>query len=287
MGIQLFETKSNNLKAKLLLGATTFAALGFSGAAFGQQATEMVVVTGSRIPQAGVEGASPVTTVSAEDVKLQGTTSVGDLLKNLPATVNDGDSDSVTNGTAGLATIDLRNLGTKRTLVLVDGKRLVAGDQSLNVDTNVIPAGMVDRVEVLTGGDSSVYGSDAVAGVVNIILKKNFEGLQFDSQVNITGQGDGTKHERIWSLLGINSGDGKRQHHHLRRIHAPRSGVEIADRPLWRPRPGFDQLYRLRRLRPGDAFTAAIASRVRAPCRKAASRPLPWADPMSARNHAS
>jgi iron complex outermembrane receptor protein len=206
----LFEIKATSLKSKLLLGATTIAALSGCNAAFAQQvATESVVVTGSRIPQRNIEGSSPVTSVTSEEVKLQGAPSIVDLLKVLPSVVNDGDSDSVTNGTGGLATIDLRNLGTKRTLVLVDGKRLVASDASLNVDTNTIPAGMVDRVEVLTGGDSAVYGSDAVAGVVNIILKKDFEGLQVDSQVTFTDHDfDGAKHD-TYGMLGFNSGDGK------------------------------------------------------------------------------
>ncbi len=133
--------------------------------------------------------------MTSQEVKLTGASNIVDLLKTLPSVVNDGDSDSVTNGTGGLATIDLRNLGTKRTLILVDGKRLVASDAALNVDTNTIPAGVVDRVEVLTGGDSAVYGSDAVAGVINIILKKDFEGLQLDSQVTFTGEGDGVKHD--------------------------------------------------------------------------------------------
>jgi iron complex outermembrane recepter protein len=206
----LFEIKATSLKSKLLLGATTIVALSASNAAFAQQvATESVVVTGSRIPQRNIEGSSPVASVTSEEVKLQGAPSIVDLLKTLPSVVNDGDSDSVTNGTGGLATIDLRNLGTKRTLVLVDGKRLVASDASLEVDTNIIPAGMVDRVEVLTGGASSVYGSDAVAGVVNIILKKDFEGLQIDSQVTFTDHNfDGVKHD-TYGLLGFNSADGK------------------------------------------------------------------------------
>ncbi|HWX88711.1 MAG TPA: TonB-dependent receptor [Rhizomicrobium sp.] len=206
----MFEIKATSLKSKLLLGATTIAALSGCNAAFAQQvATESVVVTGSRIPQRNIEGSSPVTSVTSEEVKLQGAPSIVDLLKTLPSVVNDGDSDSVTNGSGGLATIDLRNLGTKRTLVLVDGKRLVSSNASLEVDTNIIPAGMVDRVEVLTGGDSAVYGSDAVAGVVNIILKKDFEGLQIDSQVTFTDHNfDGVKHD-TYGLLGFNSGDGK------------------------------------------------------------------------------
>ena len=206
----MFEIKATSLKSKLLLGATTIAALSGVNVAFAQQvATESVVVTGSRIPQRNIEGASPVTTVTSQEVKLQGAPSIVDLLKTLPSVVNDGDSDTVTNGTGGLATIDLRNLNAKRTLILVDGKRLVASDASLNVDTNTIPAGMVDRVEVLTGGDSAVYGSDAVAGVVNIILKKDFEGLQLDSQVSFTDHNfDGVKHD-TYGMLGFNSGDGR------------------------------------------------------------------------------
>jgi len=207
----LFQNKTS-LKAKLLVGATSIAAFGITaGSAAAQQTadnTETVVVTGSRIPQRNIEGSSPVTAVTSEDVKLQGSTTLGDLFRMLPSVVGDGDGDSVTNGTAGLSTIDLRNLGTKRTLVLVDGKRLVAADSSLDVDTNVIPAGMVDRVEVLTGGDSAVYGSDAVAGVVNIILKKDFEGLQLDSQATVTDHWDGWKHD-TYAMLGLNSGDGK------------------------------------------------------------------------------
>ena len=203
----MFQTNTS-LKAKLLVGATSIAALGLSASAAFAQETETVVVTGSRIPQRGVEGGSPVTSVTSEEVKLQGAPSVVDLMKTLPSVVNDGDSDTTNNGTGGLATVDLRNLGAKRTLVLVDGKRLVASDSSLQVDTNTIPAGMVERIEVLTGGDSAVYGSDAVAGVINLILKKDFEGLTFDSQASVTDHWDGWKHDS-YAMLGANTADGK------------------------------------------------------------------------------
>lgn len=203
----MFQTKTS-LKAKLLVGATSIAAFGVTATVAYAQDTETVVVTGSRIPQRGVEGGSPITSVSSEEVKLQGAPSIVDLMKSLPSVVNDGDSDSVNNGTGGLATIDMRNLGAKRTLVLVDGKRLVAADSSLQVDTNVIPAGMIERVEVLTGGDSAVYGSDAVAGVINLILKKNYEGLTFDSQATVTDHWDGWKHDS-YAMMGVNTADGK------------------------------------------------------------------------------
>ncbi len=203
----MFQTNTS-LKAKLLVGATSLAAFGISASAAFAQDTETVVVTGSRIPQRNVEGDNPVTAVTSQEFTLRGATNIVDLMKTLPSVVPDGDSDTVNNGTGGLATIDLRNLGAKRTLVLVDGKRLVASDNSLDVDTNVIPAGMVERLEVLTGGDSAIYGSDAVAGVINIILKKDFEGLLLDSQASVTDSWDGWKHDS-YGMLGVNSADGK------------------------------------------------------------------------------
>ncbi len=113
------------------------------------------------------------------------------------------------NGSGGIASIDLRNLGTKRTLVLVDGKRLVASDDAGDVDTNQIPAQMVDHVEVLTGGASAEYGSDAVSGVVNIILRKDFQGMEVDGQYSLTDHGDGGTTDTSAVLKASNSGDGK------------------------------------------------------------------------------
>jgi iron complex outermembrane receptor protein len=191
-----------------MLGAATASALSLSAPALADNPPEVVVVTGSHIPQVGIYSSSPVTALGDHELKLEGTTNISGALQTLPSVVNDGDGNSVNNGTAGIATIDLRNLGTKRTLVLVDGKRLVAADASLNVDTNQIPASMVERIEVLTGGASAVYGSDAVAGVVNIILKKDFEGLTFDSQFSSTDHSDGQTNDSSF-LMGFNSGDGK------------------------------------------------------------------------------
>jgi outer membrane receptor protein involved in Fe transport len=190
-----------------MLGAATASALGLAGAAKADT-VETVVVTGSRIPQIGLTATSPVTALGQKDIKLDGANSIGNLLSTLPSVVNDGDGQSVNNGSVGVATIDLRNLGTKRTLVLVDGKRLVAADASLNVDTNQIPATMIDRIEVLTGGASAVYGSDAVAGVVNIILKKDFQGIEADSQASLTDHGDGLIHDSSL-ILGVSSDNGK------------------------------------------------------------------------------
>lgn len=141
-----------------------------------------VVVTGSRIPTPNLTSASPVSVVTSQEIRLEGTTNVETLLNNLPQ-VSPSFGLTSDNGTTGEATVDLRGLGSKRTLVLVDGKRLMPGDP-LNPVPNLdnIPSALVDRVDVLTGGASAVYGSDAVSGVVNFIMKKDFQGLRLDAQ---------------------------------------------------------------------------------------------------------
>ena len=145
-----------------------------------------IVITGSRIPQsANITSVAPVTVVNNEDLKLQGTGRVEDLLNTLPS-VFASQASSISNGADGTATIDLRGLGTTRTLTLVNGRRLLPGDPSPTsgsaADINILPASMIKRVEVLTGGASSTYGADAVAGVVNFIMDTNFTGVRFDGQ---------------------------------------------------------------------------------------------------------
>jgi outer membrane receptor protein involved in Fe transport len=165
--------------------------ISISAPAFAQESTETVVVTGSRIPQTGLYSSSPVTAVGQQELKLEGTTDVTTLLNNLPEAFVDQNS-GVSNGASGTANVDLRGLGSKRTLVLVNGSRLMPGDISDPVaDLNDIPAALVDHVEVLTGGASAVYGSDALAGVVNFIMRKDFEGVEFDGTYTVT-QNDNT-----------------------------------------------------------------------------------------------
>jgi iron complex outermembrane receptor protein len=167
----------------MALGSTALAAILTQASAADetqQQSVETVVVTGSRIPQTGVISDSPITAVSQQEIKSEGTTHIETLLNNLPSVTAD-QGQFQTNNTAGIATVDLRDLGSQRTLVLIDGKRLMPGDPTRPVaDLNQIPAAMVDHVEVLTGGASAVYGSDALAGAVNFILRKNFEGFEID-----------------------------------------------------------------------------------------------------------
>ncbi len=153
-------------------------------AAAQDQEIEQIVVTGSRIPQPNLEGTSPVSVIGAQEVALQGVTQVEDLINNLPQAFAD-QGGNISNGATGTATVNLRNLGSYRTLVLINGRRMPAGDpRDASPDINQIPAPLIERVEVLTGGASAVYGSDAVAGVVNFIMKDNFEGLQFDANYN-------------------------------------------------------------------------------------------------------
>jgi len=143
-------------------------------------AVQALVVTGSRIPEKNLTSIAPVTTVSNREVQLSGATRVEDLINQLPQVVAEQGA-YLANGASGTATVSLRDLGSKRTLVLIDGQRLVPGDPLDPVpDLNFIPAALIDRVEVDTAGASAVYGADAVAGVVNIMMKKNFQGLQLD-----------------------------------------------------------------------------------------------------------
>ena len=143
---------------------------------------EAIVVTGSRLASPNLESASPVTVVSAEDIKNTGTTRVEDLVNSLPQ-VFAGQGANYSNGASGTATLDLRGLGSARTLVLVNGRRVVPGDPSSSAaDINIIPGAMVKRIDVLTGGASSVYGADAVSGVVNFVMDTKFEGFKIDGQ---------------------------------------------------------------------------------------------------------
>ncbi len=150
-----------------------------------QEPGETIVVTGSRIPRPDLESASPVTVIGAVEIKQTGVTRVEDLINSLPQ-VFAGQGGNVSNGATGTATLDLRGLGPARTLVLVNGRRLIPGDpRSPFADINIIPAALIKRVDVLTGGASSVYGADAVSGVVNFVMDTDFEGFRLDGQYSL------------------------------------------------------------------------------------------------------
>lgn len=144
---------------------------------------QTIVVTGSRISNANLISPSPVTTIGADQIQARGTVRVEDMLNTLPQ-VSPSEGSGRANEAAGTANVDLRGLGAERTLVLVDGRRMPYGSPvSAPADLNQIPSMLVERVEVLTGGASAVYGADAVAGVVNFIMKDDFEGIMVDAQV--------------------------------------------------------------------------------------------------------
>jgi iron complex outermembrane recepter protein len=174
---------------------------------------ETVVVTGSRIRTDPLNQPAPLTTLSDEDILKSGTTSVGDLLQRMPSSGGGLNTKFNTSGNigfppdqggvgAGAATVDLKHLGSKRVLVLVDGIRWVnetsASGVSAATDLNTIPSSIIERIEVLQDGASSIYGSDAIAGVVNIITKKRFDGLQFSGYGGGFDEGDGQNQQ--WSI---------------------------------------------------------------------------------------
>jgi iron complex outermembrane receptor protein len=171
------------VRRALVMGALTAAGV---TPALAQESLGEIVVTGSRIRSANLESTTPVTQVTAADVVTQGVTRIEDLVNQLPQAFA-AQNVTVANGATGTATLNLRGLGSPRTLVLIDGRRMPYGgvtSASAAPDINQIPTQMIERVDILTGGASAVYGSDAVAGVVNFIMKKDFEGVQVTSQYN-------------------------------------------------------------------------------------------------------
>jgi iron complex outermembrane receptor protein len=173
---------------------------------------EKIKVTGSRLRSTDLQGFSPVQVINASDIDVSSVTNIQELLLKNPAFGTPGISRTNSNfstASAGASTIDLRNLGTSRTLVLVNGRRFVAGIPGESaVDLNSIPTQFIERIEIMTGGASAIYGSDAVAGVVNIIYKEGFEGIEFDVQSGQSSEGD-SEDTQVQFTMGTTSGDGK------------------------------------------------------------------------------
>jgi len=176
--------------------------------AFAQDdAIEEVVITGSRIQRADLLAVSPFTTVSGEEFQISGILNVEQKLNELPSIIPSFGPSSNNPGD-GTARVDLRGLGTSRTLVLVNGRRYIPATQSGVVDLNSIPATLIKQVDVLTGGASAVYGSDAMAGVVNFQLVDDFEGMEITSLYDITSEGDAEKYN-FDVTIGGNFDDGR------------------------------------------------------------------------------
>lgn len=180
-----------------------------SAAAAAAEESEEVTVTGTRIGRDNLEEYAPIAVVNSSQIEASGVQSVHELLTQLPSVTLQGISRNDNNGGQGLAFVDLRNLGVDRALVLVNGKRFVTSNSDVSeaVDLNNIPVAMIDRIEVSLDSGSAVYGSDAVAGVINIILKDNFDGFQFDAMGGATDKGDGDT-VQLSGLWGANTDRG-------------------------------------------------------------------------------
>ena len=187
--------------------------------AFGEEAAEEepilqeVVVTGSRIAAPNLTSTSPIQVVDSREIQQTGKNDVSDILFRLPQNFNNSLGQDFSNNTSGLSaagglsTADLRGLGPNRTLVLINGRRLGVGDPNTAIaspapDLDQIPVALIDRVDVVTGGASAVYGSDAIAGVVNFIMKKDFEGLQLDYQTGWNWHHNGNSYAQAMTSAG-------------------------------------------------------------------------------------
>ena len=168
---------------------------------------DTIVVTGSRIARPDLQSNSPISIVSADVIQSAGKANIEDVLNQLPQ-VQPGLNAASNNPGDGTATVDLRGLGANRTLVLVNGRRLVPATNDGRTDLNNIPAGLIERVDVVTGGASAVYGSDAIAGVVNFILKNDFEGVELNGQYNLSDRGDSATYN-FGGIIGGNFADGR------------------------------------------------------------------------------
>jgi outer membrane receptor protein involved in Fe transport len=172
------------------------------------QKIESVQVTGTRITTPGTTSTSPITSISAEEIKQSQPVAVEEFIKALPASVP-SIGPGTNNGTGGGATIDLRGLGANRTLVLINGRRMVPFNLNGTVDTNAIPIALLSRVDLLTGGASVAYGADAVAGVVNFNLKKNFQGLDVSTSYGGTADQHDGKRKRTDVTWGASLDEGR------------------------------------------------------------------------------
>ena len=216
---------ARRINRSALVGSTAIlAGMALAGSAYAQQAagaapaaqsTQEVVVTGSRIARRDFTSNSPIVTVNSQAFQNTADVAVEAVLNKLPqftpdqnglGTANAGDVQPTGNHTVGISTVSLRGFGPNRNLVLADGQRIQPVNGELVVDINSIPSSIIDHVEVITGGASAVYGADAVSGVVNFILKKNYNGMDVDAQYGVTQAGDGQEF-KLSAIMGTNFAD--------------------------------------------------------------------------------
>ena len=203
----------------------------------GSDPLEEIIVTGSHIKRRDYESQSPIVTVNADVFQNKSSVAIESTLNQLPQFKPSGSQSALSpaqnpfpsaTATQGAETLDLRGLGPNRTLVLIDGRRAQPINATLAIDVNTIPVAAIDSVETITGGAASTYGADAISGVVNFKLKKNFEGLEVDAQYGIAQEGD-DREPQISALMGTNFADGK-GNLMLSMSYADRSGIQGRDR---------------------------------------------------------
>ncbi len=203
--------KYSNLKASVAPMVLGLAMVSTPAFAQDQDADEIaesvIVVTGSRISNPNLEQSAPVNVVSGDEIDLRQATNAEELIGELPG-VSPGINASVNNGSAGFASLNLRNVGTNRNLVLLDGTRLVPSSLASVTDLNIIPIALIERVDIVTGGASSVYGADAISGVANFITKRDFAGVDMSASFGVAEEGDGQRF-RTDITIGANFDDGR------------------------------------------------------------------------------
>src|SRR5688500_9539100 len=208
---------ARGLGRKAALSAAITLVLTANTDVFAQDSLEEIVVTGSRIARRDYSAQSPIVTVDAESFNSRSNVGLEATLNQLPQFTAAGTQAATSSASTpfpqataapGAATINLRGLGLNRSLVLLDGRRVQPINGQLVVDLNTIPSAAIERVEVITGGAAAVYGADAIAGVVNFILKKDFEGVQFSGQHGMSAEGDGEE-TSLNGLLGASFADGR------------------------------------------------------------------------------
>lgn len=194
-----------------------------------QEELSEVLVTGTRITTPGVTSSSPILSVTSADIDQLQQPEIEKIFRILPITLP-SDGQNVNNGTGGAATISLRGLGAQRNLIMLDGKRLTPYSPAGAVDTQTIPTALIERIDIITGGASAVYGSDAISGAINFITKRNFEGVSINTDFSQTSESDG-KIKSADVLLGTNMADG-RGNIVIGLNYSNRDGVQLGARPL-------------------------------------------------------
>jgi len=196
---------ANAVSIAMMVGATaTVISAPTFAAEKSAKSVERIEVTGSRIKRADMETASPVTVIDSSAILATGATSIDGVLQSMTSAGGAMTNPGINNGSGGNARVNLRGLGASRTLVLVNGRRMISSGTGAasSVDLNTIPVSMIQRIEVLKDGASAVYGTDAVAGVVNVILKRDYDGFEMNIQTGMSGEGDADESSIDFTLGG-------------------------------------------------------------------------------------